>query len=697
MTKFVSARTAFCTACALYVLAPGHPDAFFHGVPIGLLPLAAVVLCVFVCAYLRAEPGVARNWRRGAVALTVLIAGKIAIASLVPTPGWKGSYFAATDFSGPVRHSTDFPRLDATRIDRRIAFRDDFFPVYFLNEADFNRGIRREVSEPVTVQWIGHVAPDRPTSVRLTLAARGRAWLAIDGAPTLEASTGSTPAEQTVLFPPGDRELVLRYVKTQNTDPLIELHGLDDGSTPTSMLVTPQPVPPWRRAIYRPALVVAWTLDALAVLMFVVVMAPVAVGRMRATGPVLQRLRDPAPLSIVMFLLIAAQGLRASMPLVGRAVSLSGGDDWLAYEARARAVALGDLLIRYGQPFLHGDAFYYYPGYSYFLAAVHAIAGEDLAAPIFMQFLLLFLTNVIVFRMAAKLFDRQTALLGVALLLAVEEVAFMRFYTQILLGENLYVFTVAATVAGLVAFSVDGRRSDLIWSGLAAGCSALIRPVFMLYLAPALAIVIIAARQRRVPWPAVATTMLLFAGCWIGVDLLATVRNLVVSGHPIFIVVSPAHTFVLYNLPSVDQDVYRRAFTGGIPSAARVLWRISIEHPADMLRNVSTKVAFCFGLLNLMGARLHPELLLASVGYVAAVVFLPIARALRTWPVHAFVLAHVAGLVIAIPSIYGYRLILPMYVFLPVFASAAGMMVLARLRRGRSDAIGAPMAVTGLR
>ncbi len=688
-------RRAFWLAAAAYVLAPSHPDAFFHGVPLGLLPLAATALGVFVCVYLRSERGVTRDWRRGAVALAVLIAAKIAIASIVPAAGWKAWYYATGDFSGPVRRSIDFPRFGATRIDRMIAFKDDTFPVYFLNEADFNHGIRREVTEPVTVRWVGHVAPDAPTPVRLTLVANGRASLTIDGRPVLQAATRSAQAERTVTLPPGDRELVVQYVKTPNTDPWIELHGLDERDTPANLLVTPEPIRSSRRALLRPTLLAARALDGLAMLVFIAVMVPVAARHEKHAPTPIRRWRDPASLSALMFLLLAAQGVYYGMAHVARAVSLSGGDDWLGFEARAREVITGGLLMRFGKPLFTGEVFYYYPGYSYFLAAVHRITGEDLSGPIFVQFVLLFTANVIVYHLARRLFDRRVALLGVFALLVVEQMAFTRHYTYMLLSENVYVVTVPLALYALVRYIQTGRTSLLAWAGLACGASSGIRPAMLMFMGPAVLIIAVACWRRRDVMRAI-PAVALFIACWLASVSPFTVRNYLVAGKPVLINDNPTATIVLYNLPTKNADVYKRAYTGGFISAGSVLLRIAVEQPRDMWRNMSTKIGFSFGLVHWMGGSIHPELIAASAGYLLAILLVPAARSFATWPIHAFVLAHLGGMVLTMPSNYGYRMILPMYLFFPPFGARLVFDVVQRLHlpgAAPSPAVGSDVRV----
>jgi hypothetical protein len=95
---------------------------------------------------------------------------------------------------------------------------------------------------------------------------------------------------------------------------------------------------------------------------------------------------------------------------------------------------------------------------------------------------------------------------------------------------------------------------------------------------------------------------------------------------------------------------------------------------------VLTKIGFSFGALQWMGLRFHPELLGPGLGYLVAVPLLSAARRVRTWPIHGFVLAHLVGMALTTPTIYGYRLILPMHLFFSMFAIALVERVLAPQR-----------------
>jgi hypothetical protein len=644
-------RFAFPSAALLFLAVPGHSDAWFSGLPVGLWTLALAALFAF--AYGR--PRIARPTLTGAtIAMAVLMIAKITVATVTPSIGWLARYYANGEFAGAPRRSTEFARLaGATRIDRAIDFHDDYLPLYFLNEADFNRGIRREVTEPVSVYWSGHVQAEQALAFRLSAETRGVVRVVVDGVATLEATTGAAVSRD-VTLPPGDHLFEVRYIKPADTDPLVRLTGI-------AAVVTPAGAPGWRLAAAGPSRVASRVLDVLAVLVFGYALCVLLAGL--AWSPA----RVAAAAMLVLFI---AQGAFASAHLQRRAVSLSGGDDWMAFEARSRAVATGDVLMLFGQPRGHGDPLYYYPGYIYFLAGVHAIGGEDLSTLVLAHFLLLCCANVVVYQIATLLFDRRVPSIAVATLVVIEELAFIRHYTVTLLSENLYFFTVAWTVYSFVRFVQRGEKRWLIWCAVAGGVSALTRPIMMLYLAPAALIVfVVVAFERRRSVSASVITTALFVGIWFLTISPATLRNYVAAGSPVLICNVPIMSFINYNLPpNVDGSVYRNRYDGTTWSLAKILGGIVVHYPVDTLRSLETKIGFSFGLLQWMGGHVHPELVLASAGYLFAILFCPSARAVPTWPIHAFVLAHLAGMVLSSPSLYGYRLILPMYLFFPMFA-----------------------------
>ena len=443
--------------------------------------------------------------------------------------------------------------------------------MYFLNEADFNRGIRREVTEPVSARWVGHVHPGTAASVAMELVVRGSASVSRDGEVVLRATTQSGSVSRAIELDAGEHALTVEYLKPADSDPLISLRGVGASGPSADLLVTPESVSPWRRAIFGFVTVAARVLDAAVLAVFLSIL-------WRSFRAHRWRLTAASTLAAVMFALFVVQGAAAAAPLQHRAVSLSGGDDWLGFEARGREILTGGLLMRFGQPLGSGDAFYYYPGYSYVLAAVHALGGEDLSAPIFVQFLLLFLTNLVVYRAAFMVFDRPVALGAVGLLVLIEEVAFVRHYTTTLLSENVYVLTVAVSLYLLMRFVVTTKPALLAWAGLSAGVSALIRPAMMLCFPLAVLVIGAVSWRAQLPLRRAVFALVVFAASWMAPVSLATMRNYVVAGSPVFISTTPAHSFIIYNLPESGGQTYMEAYRkspGGVAPALKVLARIT--------------------------------------------------------------------------------------------------------------------------
>jgi hypothetical protein len=646
-------RAAFLAAAVLFFAAPGPRDEWFSGVPLGLWPFVVFAFVGFACWMSRDQPQ-PPVLGRAAIVLLALTVLKVAAGAIAPPTGWVGKYYPNGAFAGEPRRSTEFPRLaGATRIDRAIDFRDDYLPLYFFNDGDFNRGIRREVTEPATIAWTGYTHTD----ATMRLAASHDTTISIDGGPI---ATGGATLE------PGEHVIDVRYTKAANTDPRVWLMGLD-------AVVATSPTPSWKLRLLTPLHIVGRIVDLL------------ALAACAFVSFILLRRGEWTPAriaAIAMLLLFVAQGLIASRPLQHRAVSLSGGDDWLQYEALSRAVATGDVLMLFGRPPGQGLVLYYYPGYIYFVAAMHAVGGEDLSTVIFVQFLLLWAANVVVYRIGSRLFDPRVALAAVAALVVIEEMAFMRYYTVTLLSENLYFFTVAMTLYAFVRFVESGRRGALVACAIGAGVSALTRPAMLLYLIPAAFVVCVASFRHRRSIAAAAAAAAMFVAIWLATVSPATIRNYIAAGSPVLICDPPVAGFINYNLPpNVDAKQYPARFSSTTLSVAAILVDIAVHYPMDTLRSVTTKVGFSLGLVQWMGGKWHPELLLASAGYVIAVLLIPSARAAATWPIHAFVIAHLAGMVITMPSNYGYRLILPMYLFFPLFAARAASELASRFVR----------------
>jgi hypothetical protein len=210
------------------------------------------------------------------------------------------------------------------------------------------------------------------------------------------------------------------------------------------------------------------------------------------------------------------------------------------------------------------------------------------------------------------------------------------------------------------------------------------RPSMMLFL-PLAALLLAAVEWKRSGLQRGTAAAALFVMLWMAVVVPVTIRNYIMSGDPVLITSGQGQTFIDYNLPSGDRH-YRLAFDGTMRSVATTLFQIFLDHPREFLSNLGTKLGFSLGMVHWMGSGIkpHPELLITTFAYLLALVVIPAARSVPALPVHLFVLTHLATLMLSMPSNYGYRLLLPMYLFMPAFAGVLAERALGFLAARRS-------------
>jgi hypothetical protein len=367
---------------------------------------------------------------------------------------------------------------------------------------------------------------------------------------------------------------------------------------------------------------------------------------------------------------LVAQGLWKSQHLVGHVWTLSGGDDWLNYEMSARDVVLNGLMMSQGGVIGRGQPFSLYPGYAYFVALVHAVTGESLAGVVLMNFVLLAVATLVAYSIGRRLLGPIPALAGLAWLLLLEQADFVRYYTVTLFSENLYLVLAAATVWFLMAHHESGRRRDLVAAGVAGALASWTRPSMMLLL-PFAVLVLAFTRWRAGGARTAVAHAILFATAWMAAVAPITIRNYVMSGNPVLLTSGQGASFVAYNMP-VDDKAYFSGFDGTLLNAATILVKMFVDHPVISLVNYGRKLGFSLGMVHWLGASgtIHPELVLTSLLYFAALIFLRPLRSLAAWPVHAFIVTHVGTLMLTMPSNYGYRMILPSFLFMSIGAGA---------------------------
>jgi len=624
------------------------------GVPLGPARTAALAAILVVAGVFRSAPMPRRIVVGAASAIALLLIVRLVSAAGAPSPGFAARYYANVTFSGTPQWSADFRQEQWTRIDGRISFKDDQLPAHYLNDPNFDHGIRREVTDPMSVEWRGYsvAADERPLHARLN--ARGSATVAVDEKTILTVSSpkSAAVADADLQLPRGPHAIVVRYIKPPDTDALIDV------DLPIATTASPGSL---RRAGWAER--AATAIDAAVVIVWFLAAAP-TIGRV-------WRPIDGIPLGL--FAVFGLHGWWQARPLADRVVALTAGDDWFGFESSAREILHHGLLMTFGQPLGEGRSYFYHPLYGYFLAAVHGITGESLFGPVFVQFLILAAVAVLMWRLALELFGPTPAAAGVLALVAILELDFARYYTVTLLSENLYILTVTLTLVPFARWIRDGDRGNLWRAAFWGGVSSITRPSMMLFFVPALALVAFVAWARERSLRTAAGAAVAVAAIWLCVIAPISIRNLVVSGRFVLISEGLGATFIKYNVPeAVNVGAYESQYSGSTLSGLAVLTRIAWDHPAQMLATQGRKLGFSLGMVHWYGGyRMHPELVAVTLLYCATLCLSARLRARELWPVHLFVLTHLASMGLTMPWNYGYRLIIPPFVYTSTLSAAA--------------------------
>jgi hypothetical protein len=164
-----------------------------------------------------------------------------------------------------------------------------------------------------------------------------------------------------------------------------------------------------------------------------------------------------------------------------------------------------------------------------------------------------------------------------------------------------------------------------------------------------------------------------------------TLRNWVVAKKLVLISDGLGGATVLLNVPrGIDSQIYLAAYRGGITNSLAVLWRIAVEHPAGVLSLQVEKLGFTLGMVHWFKPyRPHPELVAITLLYFAMLLLWRPLRRSELWPLHAFVVSHWASMALTSPWNYGYRMILPPYIYTCTLAVASASALVMNARSVR--------------
>ena len=655
-------KLAGAVGAMLYLVTPAAGGSLLGAWP--LTPLGTIAFIVAAAMACLAWPlPAAKSGRAIAAIFAALIVARGVIFLADDEPGFKARYYANDAWAGEPQWSPDYRFTDSTRIDRALVFERGDFPVHYLNSHAFSKApADRDVAMPMTVSWHGRFAVDTRQAVVIDLRSTGSSMVFIDGTPVV--ATEQTATHQMTLDP-GPHSIEVRYRKPAAVAGSLRM----DLRQSNGEAIDVYPDAPGASHAVAGSVVDALMLLALIAAAMLVIQ---------------QAIRSESRLRIALgALLVAAlgvQGYFAARPF-RRFYTLTSGDDWLGFESAARNILQHGLLMPLDAAIGSGVPYFYHPFYPYLLAAIHALTGESLFGPILFHFLLLAATGLVMFALVRPLFGMAGAVFGVTALVAIFELDFIRYYTITLLSENLYVFTVSCCLLAFARWAASGRTSSLVLAGIWGGVSAATRPVMMVFLPFAIAVAFaIAYRNRR--QPAAIAAPLTLAMAWMACVLPFTIRNWIVSKQFVLISAGQGGAVIEHNVPKpIDPAPYLDAFRSGAASTVSVLWRILIEHPSEMIALQFKKLGFTVGMIHWFeGYRPHPELLAVSLLYVVMLAMSKTMRRPELWPVHAFVFSHWGSMMLTSPWNYGYRLILPAYVYTSTLSVAAAVALMTTYR-----------------
>jgi len=721
------ARPLLFGAVLLTLALPGHPLAPLSGLP---LDLPALALLLLVLGWMIALPGAPP--RAGSIAgvLVALALLKATIAWLAPAYGLDGAYRLAS----PVLPAADaLPRGDS--VERTLDLRGDTFPVHFINNVRYlNFYTPNEPKRdllPFTATWSGLLVVPRDGEQTLTLEANGRATLELGSLPVAGRVSIDQPgrvreATLTANLPAGPVPIHVSYARPEEAMPwLVVRHGPAGADG--------EPVGDWhlvragtsaaavaRDAWLRP---LALALDALIVGVLALAFALHVWAVLTKAGSVTASPRTAAILAasggredrggprwwplpaaervlLAVYVLVAVGAeLVGHLHLSGRAVILSGGNDWLAYESFAREVLLNGPLLTEGRALGQGIPFYYQPLYIYWVAFTHLVLGESLFAPLFMNAVLGVATGLGLYLLTRELFGRAAAVVALPLFEVYRQTVFAPT-AGLLLSENLLFPLVPCFLLALVRLAKTGRLVAAVGAGFALGLAGLARTTPLAVLPPALLILIVAWRPiglgrfrfggglSEIGWPGVAARLsLLVVACVLTLGL-ATTRNYIVSGRPVPITSSAGANLWESHRPSANVDLsriekdplYERL---GLDRATREVVEFIRQDPAGYVGTLVPMFLFAVGVVGAVEHRwdVQPLLFGLWLTYLVVTLLFRPARALPTWFMHAFIWSHLAQMTVFLSHQYGFRLILPMYVAMVPIAAAGIAVIVVRLGR----------------
>ena len=695
-----SATFAWLALSGLYLALPGHPLSWLHGLPLAPLPLALLLLGAvagFLAWPLNDLPSLGVHRARVAVGLLALLCSlKLLTWLAAPTYGLEARYYTRSGANVQPERSTEYSLQGATRLDGRLSFADDELPLYFFNDnVRFNYYQADEPDRqtlPFSATWRGWLEVPRAARYRFWLTAVGSAAIELGSGAVLQLESGDAvgTVDQEVELPAGRQPISVTYSRPRGSEALLAVEW--DGSGARAALAGAELLNAESRLPgIRPglALGLARASDGLYLLAWLVGMAAVALAGARRRGVERQVLA-------AVLAGIALYAVLSTLPLYGRSVILEGGADWLTYETYARDIQLNGPLMPLGRPLGRGRPYFFQPFYPYALAGYHWLTGEGLYGPIVLQIFGAGVAAVLVYYLARALFGRTVGWLSLGVLVGVLGPLQIDWVTRHLLSENIYFYLLPATALAFVWLGREPRQQAGLAAGGLLGLSCITRGPTLLWAPFCFGLTWWALRQEKGPRARWRGPLVIALAAGLAVYGLVPLRNLVVSGQLVFTATNGVATMELAHPvpPHVQlEGIEKLPLYRTLKLDFSVIQMIEFvrQDPRGYWDTLWPLGLYALGLPGWLepGSPIRWELLTLVVLYVGYLAGLR-ARASGAKPtegagrlvLHSFIGLHFLMMMVFLPNVYGYRQVLPMYLFVAIFAAQAFVAALQRLGVG---------------
>jgi hypothetical protein len=648
---------------ALFAALPGPQRSPFSGIPLSSKAhLLAVALLIggLALALFPPRKRVRMHWL---VALALVCAAKGAISPALRNEGWLGRYWTAQIIARPAPHVAPlapvrfFKRgVRDSRIDPTLAFNDVNFALFYVNDWPDPLSNRdpspRHITQPLHVHWTGYVETPSATAVSMAVTATGRVWIDIDGSEAFR-STNPIQSPITRTLPAGKHRFDVVYDKPPGEKPAFVL-------SPLPFPVAPSPGDLTDLGRSR---VAAHAIDFLGLLALILFAGALFTAYRPVSSFLLSDIWE-APDKVILIILaglLLIAGFNASLDTRGATIPLAKGDDPLAYEASARAVLFNGISMRT----FPGDSrpYFFYPAYSYALAAAHLVFGEDYGAIRFFNWLCLAVTFVLLWAFL-KRWLTSGSLIFFLVLCGLFSLAYLGRYTHTAFTDNLFLPLCAAVVIACTRAFERNSNAWLLLTGILAAAGAATRPSLMLF--PPFLIVAVFLFWKKGLANRIGGAASFLCGFTIGLAPFV-IRNWIVARRLVLLgSMYVMLSFFLY--PPGDPHVpagwlIDHSRTAG--EAIGTFFRVFSSAPLRFATVEARKVLFTIGLTQF-----------GSPGCDCPVILIlfPLLFALAAWAkripravviaISAFALSHLTAMVVAAPWTYGFKTILPFHLML---------------------------------